>query len=366
MIPVLKRIGFKPYQVVWELTLACNLNCRHCGSRAGKARPDELSTAEALQLCKDLADMGTRRMTLGGGEPTLREDWCLIAETLISRGIRTNLITNGRTWNKTLARRAKLFGLDSVAFSIDGCEVTHDFIRRTEGQWKHLLEVIDETVEAGVKVSAVTQLNRKNLAELEELRDVLAAHGVRAWQLQLGTPTGNMADNRDLVLMPEDMLDMVPRIAKMRRETEKPKIFVGDNIGYYGEYEQDLRDQGGALPFWIGCRAGCTVLGIESNGNIKGCLSLPSAREGLDRFVEGNIRQRPLKDIWNDMNAFAYNRQFTVDRLTGFCRTCAYNEICRGGCSWTSFAHTGDPGGNPYCYWRVLQEKQAKEGFTQK
>ena len=30
--------------VVWELTLRCDHACTHCGSRAGKDRPDELST----------------------------------------------------------------------------------------------------------------------------------------------------------------------------------------------------------------------------------------------------------------------------------------------------------------------------------
>ena len=36
--------------MVWEITLRCDLACTHCGSRAGKARPDEISTAEALDL----------------------------------------------------------------------------------------------------------------------------------------------------------------------------------------------------------------------------------------------------------------------------------------------------------------------------
>jgi len=31
---------------VWEITLACPLTCSHCGSRAGNARRDELTTAE--------------------------------------------------------------------------------------------------------------------------------------------------------------------------------------------------------------------------------------------------------------------------------------------------------------------------------
>jgi hypothetical protein len=36
---------WRPVYAVWEVTLACDLACRHCGSRAGRARPDELTTA---------------------------------------------------------------------------------------------------------------------------------------------------------------------------------------------------------------------------------------------------------------------------------------------------------------------------------
>ena len=44
-----------PVHVVWEITLACNLKCAHCGSRAGRARPDEMTTAECLAVVDQLA-----------------------------------------------------------------------------------------------------------------------------------------------------------------------------------------------------------------------------------------------------------------------------------------------------------------------
>ena len=56
---------------VWEITLACNLKCQHCGSRAGKRRPDELSTEECLDVVDQLARLGTREVTLIGGEAFL-------------------------------------------------------------------------------------------------------------------------------------------------------------------------------------------------------------------------------------------------------------------------------------------------------
>ncbi|MBK6923223.1 MAG: hypothetical protein IPH07_37890 [Deltaproteobacteria bacterium] len=49
---------------------ACDQACRHCGSRGGHARPDALTTAEALGLVHQLADLGVREVTLIGGEAT--------------------------------------------------------------------------------------------------------------------------------------------------------------------------------------------------------------------------------------------------------------------------------------------------------
>src|SRR5581483_2591162 len=73
--------------VVWELTLRCDLACDHCGSRAGKARPDELTTDEALDLVRQIAEMGAREVTIIGGEAYLRDDWHVIARAIVDAGM---------------------------------------------------------------------------------------------------------------------------------------------------------------------------------------------------------------------------------------------------------------------------------------
>jgi radical SAM protein with 4Fe4S-binding SPASM domain len=358
MLDLLKRFGFVPRQAVWELTLSCDMNCRHCGSRAGKPRDDELTTGEALQLAKDLAEAGCKRMTLSGGEPLLRKDWPLICQTLVSRGVRVNMISNGRKFSPKVAKQAKSFGLEGISFSIDGLEDTHTYIRRVKGHWQQVLDNFKIAQDAGLPAGAVTLIVRHTMPQLDELREILKEHGVRTWQLQLGNPTGNMADNPDMAIHPEDILELVPQIVKLRNMPGRPKVYVGDNVGYFGEHETELRDKEGLVPFWVGCRAGCSVVGIESNGNVKGCLSLPSARNETDVWVEGNTRERSFKEIWNDPNAFAYNRQFKPEDLVGFCRTCEYAEVCRGGCSWTAFAHSGSRYEYLHCYHRLEQLKK--------
>src|SRR3982074_1259085 len=50
--------AWRPHHAVWGVTLRCDLACRHCSSRAGRARADELSTREALDVVAQMADLG--------------------------------------------------------------------------------------------------------------------------------------------------------------------------------------------------------------------------------------------------------------------------------------------------------------------
>jgi radical SAM protein with 4Fe4S-binding SPASM domain len=358
MIKFLEKLGYLPRVAVWELTLKCNLNCRHCASRAGRAREDELTLAEARRLCRELAELHCQQVTLSGGEPLLRKDWALIAETLVELGVATGMVSNGSLWTDAIAVTAKLIGLESVAFSVDGLDTTHDYQRRVPGQWQSAMRAIDSAVNQGLTVGVITTLNSRNLSELEELRKLLAEHGVLRWQVQFATPTGNLADNKSLLLEPNDVLQAVPLMARMCQDDQLPKLLPGHNVGYFGPPEEWLRDQTAVVPFWTGCMAGLSVVGIESNGNIKGCLSLPSELNGVNQFVEGNIRQNSLSEIWFRNGGFAYCREFRVESLGGFCRNCDYADICRGGCTWNCFAANEYVRDNPYCYWRLLNNSE--------
>ena len=79
---------------VWEITMGCNMRCKHCGSSCAEALPDELNTSEALEVCDQLKDLGLKVITLSGGEPTTRSDWHIIAKRLVDNGIITSIITD--------------------------------------------------------------------------------------------------------------------------------------------------------------------------------------------------------------------------------------------------------------------------------
>jgi len=200
-----EAMNWKPRNVVWELTLACNLRCGHCGSRAGEARADELTTEEALRVAGELAALGAELVTLSGGEPTLRPDWDLIASALVERGVRVNLVTNG--WTRTeadataLARRVRAAGLSNVGVSLDGPEAIHDRVRG-KGTFRRSRATLQRLVAEGVSVGVLTTIQRLNLNHLEETRAAAAEAGASMWRLQLGKPMGSLADRPDWTLAP--------------------------------------------------------------------------------------------------------------------------------------------------------------------
>src|SRR5712691_2389978 len=125
----------RPVYVVWELTLACDLKCQHCGSRAGKARPNELSTAECLDLVRQLARLGTREVTLIGGEAYLRKDWVEIIRAIRAAGMDCTLQTGGRNLTEERVRDAVEAGLQAGGVSVDGLAELHDRLRGVPGSF---------------------------------------------------------------------------------------------------------------------------------------------------------------------------------------------------------------------------------------
>lgn len=345
-----------PVHVVWEITLACNLKCQHCGSRAGKPRPDELTTAECLEVIRRLARLGTREITLIGGEAYLRPDWTELIREIRSHGIYCAVQTGGRNLTDRRLADAVAAGLQGLGVSIDGPPELHDRFRGVPGSYAAAIGALERARAAGLRTSANTSIGAPTVPHLPEIRDRIVAAGVTHWQLQLVVAMGNAVDHDDILLQPYQLAELMPLLARLHREGIDRGLLmtVGNNIGYFGPYEHLWRSHVGEGTHWTGCTAGQTVVGLESDGTIKGCPSLAT-----ESYAGGNVRDLPLEEIWETSERLRFNDARSTQDLWGFCGTCYYAEVCRGGCTWTSDSLLGRPGNNPYCHYRVLElEKQ--------
>jgi len=344
-----------PVTCFWELTDACNLRCLHCWADGGRAAADELTTEEALAMADVLAGAGCRRVYLTGGEPLLRSDWPRVAARLCQRGLDTTIMTNGVAVDDAVLATLRAVGVAGLSVSVDGLREVHDAIRvgaapEVGSVHDRALRAIERGKRSGLRISAITQVHRGNLHQLEAMGELFAELGVDNWQLQLARPLGRLLRYRGRYLLePRQLPELAATIGRLI-DRERVPITVGDNIGYYGALEPKLRSSDRPTArVWTGCLAGCRVVALGANGDVKGCPSHP--RE----FVVGNVRETPLAALWADARRFAYNTAFREELLEGACAECAYRKVCRAGCTSMAYAVTGTIYDNPFCLQRATE-----------
>ena len=339
----LKRTAKKedfPYKLsscVWEITLSCSFSCKYCGSRAGKAQEGELSTAECLDVVRQLREMRLRRVNLIGGEVFMRPDWQIIVASLCGAGIKVCIITNGYRLKDEDLKFLKDVRIESVAVSIDGPENVHD-AWRMKGSFRQAVESVRRIDSYGIPVSVITALRRDNAAVLNEFyEETVSKLPIFAWQLQSCAPMGNASGSPEAVRY--SFRDVIKWIAK----TAPGAPFVigaADNIGYFTPEERAIR---GGKEF-AGCGAGLCSIGIDSKGNVSGCESMRDPS-----FIEGNLREKSLAEIWYSPDSFKYNRNFDESMLKGKCADCPEGPYCAGGCRSYNFFTSGSLYESRYC-----------------
>jgi radical SAM protein with 4Fe4S-binding SPASM domain len=339
--------GF-PLIVGWELTLACNLRCRHCASSAGLPRDRELTIEECLALCDQFPELLVQEADFTGGEALLKSGWERIARRLRDLRIQTRMITNGSSLSPDVIGLMRDSGLQTVAVSLDGLEATHDHVRGIDGMFRRVVTGLERLVAAGLNPAVITAVNGLSVAELPRMRDLLRSIGVRAWQIQHLLPSGRGLDSAELHVNEEQYFEIGRFVLASSQDSGCADIEIrtADSCGYFFS---DLMYESN----WNGCSAGIVGVGIMSDGRVKGCLSMP------DDLVEGDLRKNDLWDIWFRPEAFAYSRDWDYRLLGPNCAGCEHGEQCRGGCTSMSYAITGITRNDPYCFHGIRQRQAA-------
>lgn len=150
-----------PLNVMLSVTNHCNARCSYCDIPARVQ--NELTDDEIHKLIDEMADAGTRRIGIWGGEPLLRDAIGDFVDHARERGIYTTLDTNGYLFEK---RQKALQNLDHILFSLDGEAAYHDK-NREDDSFRKTMKAIEQATSAGMNVWTITVLTRHNLGSID-------------------------------------------------------------------------------------------------------------------------------------------------------------------------------------------------------
>ncbi len=310
----------------WESTARCNLSCIHCRRTETDAK-NELSTAEARAFFKDVSSFSRPVIVFSGGEPLMRNDWRELAEYAGTLNLPTALATNGTLIDDSIAKDIKKAGFRRVAVSIDGPDSpSHDGFRGQNGAFLKALVGLDKLAKAGVERQINITVAAHNVERLDEIYNIARRLDVAALHLFMLVPVGCGIK--------------IEQSHQLNAERyEKTLNWICDR-----QLSGEMELRATCAPHYMrvamlrgipvsgrGCLCGISVAFVSHRGDVFPCGYLP--------LKCGNVRRKPLGEIWRTSEHFAALRNY--DRLTGKCGACMFKEYC-GGCRARAFAENGD------------------------
>ncbi|MCS7119307.1 MAG: radical SAM protein [Archaeoglobaceae archaeon] len=338
-----------PFQVVWDITYACNLRCKHCYATAGKALDDELTKEEAINTIDSLERLGVTIIAFSGGEPLVRKDIYELTKYASEKGIYIAIATNGTMINDERAKKLKESGVSYIQISLDGMRETHDAFRGIRGVFDKTIEGIKKAVQHDFFVNVSMTVTKYNYQEVIEVIKLCEDLGVNWFMHYNFIPTGRGREIFNSDITPEErekllrmlyernlnskisILSTAPQFARIALQCSNgiiPTHFYNLNAG---ERFKKLAE------FIGGCGAGRFYFAIKANGDITPCVFFP--------LVVGNVRSDDLEELWKKNKIFEDLRN--KDKLE-ICGGCEYRYVC-GGCRARAYNYFGsylkpDPG----------------------
>ncbi|WP_291344381.1 TIGR04053 family radical SAM/SPASM domain-containing protein [Corynebacterium sp.] len=354
-------INTKPFIVIWEVTRACGLVCKHCRADAQhEPHPDQLTTEEGKRLLDALSsyEKPLPLVVFTGGDPFERADLEELTEYGTSKGLNVSLspsVTPKLTPERIQSLREA--GGKAMSMSLDGATAkTHDAFRGFSGTFEKTVEMAPVINEAGYRLQINSTLTRDNIGEAPALLKKVIEMGAKMWYVFFLVPTGRGAalnclspeEREDVLNWLVDISDRIAiktteapqyrRVVLQRREAEEtgaPKYEGGplyddltrQTTELLGEHPEKPRPP--RSPMAVNSGSGFAFIDHIGDVYPNGFLPLHC----------GNVKETDFPEIYSESPVFKELRD--PDNWHGKCSVCGFHNVC-GGSRSTAFALTGD------------------------
>ncbi|NKC10951.1 MAG: radical SAM protein [Gammaproteobacteria bacterium] len=167
-----------------ELSHRCNLKCIHCylgdQDEIRQHRKQEMSTAQVKSVIDQLVAAGTLNLTITGGDPMVRKDFAQIYEYAVRSGLLVTVFCDAVLITDRIVELFDKLPPRSVEVSIYGATAaTYEAITQVPGSFGKCLAGIEQLRNHGHRFMLKTVLMTPNAHELEQMRAMAEAYGVK-------------------------------------------------------------------------------------------------------------------------------------------------------------------------------------------
>ncbi|RKY10058.1 MAG: hypothetical protein DRP56_01755 [Planctomycetota bacterium] len=251
-----------------ELTDCCPLNCMHCSSNSGPSCTNSLPSNLVKKLVDEAALLGASKISLGGGEPAIAENFFSVLSYISKKNIPVEIFTSGITnfstdiesYSDEIIENLSTYNKLKLIFSIySGTKEIHDAVTQKQGSFEATLDSLRKCLKSNINCEVNFVPLRINIQDFETLIDLVESYGLNKISILRFVPQGRGHQNKELLEMSRDEEDaFITKILHLR-EIKDFEIRTGSPFN-------------GIIPENnIPCRAGFAKLVIQANGNVLPC-----------------------------------------------------------------------------------------------
>jgi MoaA/NifB/PqqE/SkfB family radical SAM enzyme/glycosyltransferase involved in cell wall biosynthesis len=286
----------KPRTMLLLINRGCNLRCSFCDLWD---RPEQMELSQLMPLLEQAVEIGTQTLVITGGEPFMHKGLFHAVQAARALGLHVNITTNGtmvdKRWDALMGS-----GVDSLSFSIDGLEATHDRLRGKKGCWTQTLTAVQRVLEAGIHVSVYMVVTRENVRELPQVYALVKGIGADFdfWPVNdapehyLRTAEDQSRWKAALAVL----AGMDPQIAARRAYYETALDYHGQGLGA------------------VRCLGLVDQFGVTYDGRF-----LPCCVWGGEGLAVGNVFETPLTELWTHPDVQRYREGLFHEGCTVGC-----------------------------------------------
>jgi radical SAM protein with 4Fe4S-binding SPASM domain len=310
------------------VTYRCQNRCDFCyASSPYRGREvEEMKTAEIRQVIDKICDEAqVPTISFTGGEPTLREDLPEMIAHARSRGMRTNLITNGiRCADEKYVDELAAAGLNSSQVSLEAHEAgLHDRITGNAGSFDKTVRGIHRLKDAGIHTHTNTTISRLNKNHLPPLvRYVKETFDFPYLSMNMIIRTGIARDNENVEISYSAITGILRPVLDLCER-------LGIRFVWYSPTPYCIFNP---VDHNLGSKSCACVSGLVSVNPAGDVLPCSSFGQGV-----GNLLKESFARIWNSDEAMYWRERRYAPPV---CRSCEYEKVCGGACP-LYWEHTG-------------------------